>query len=179
MNLKHEVQSLLGRVPAPPEETIPSGLSDEQIQQFEIAYDLTIPTQLRDWLKTSNGPCVGPGGIVGVGTSRDSQDAASIFANYTEWQDNGWFPLAGDGCGNYYVVATRNDFGTGEPVLFIDVNEDSSNPAFIAASDTWRFLSFLLRKELNETRWPYSKADVLREDPKIDSFTYVALPWEA
>ena len=179
MNIKEEVRDLLTKVPAPPEDAIPHGAADEHLAQFETTSGITIPNLLREWLTIANGPCVGPGGLVGINTKRDSQDAASILENYPEWQEKGWFPVAGDGCGSYYVVATRNDYGDGEPVLFIDVNEDSSQPAFLAASNTWAFIRFLLRKELNESRWPYSESEVVRDDPQITSFVGVSLPWEA
>ncbi|MCR9296032.1 MAG: hypothetical protein NXI32_25225 [bacterium] len=71
-----------------------------------------------------------------------------------------------------------NDYGNGEPVLFVDVNDDSSQTAFLAASNTWSFLRFLLRKELGETRWPYSESEVIRDDPEIESFVGVPLPWD-
>lgn len=179
MNIRDEVRELLAKVPAPPDESIPSGVTDEQLAQFEESHGITIPHLLREWLSMANGPCVGPGGIVGISTKRDSQDAASILENYPDWREKGWFPVAGDGCGSYYVVATRNDYGDGEPVLFIDVNDDSFQPAFLAASDTWSFLRFLLRKELDETRWPYSESEVIRDDPKITSFAGASLPWNA
>jgi len=178
MNLIEDVMSLLGRVPAPPEDSMPVGLSTEQIEEFEASQGFKIPDRLREWLSTANGPCIGPGGIVGLGTKRSSQDASRILEIYPEWRDKGWIPIAGDGCGNYYVVATKNEYGKGEPVLFIDVNIDRSRPVFVAASNTWFFLRFLLRKELDESKWPYSEVDVVREDPEITIFVGVSLPWD-
>ncbi len=179
MSIRKEVLELLTKVPVPPEDSTPAGVTDEQLNQFEATNGITIPRLLREWLLMANGPCVGPGGVVGITTKRESQDAESILGNYPEWREKGWFPVAGDGCGNYYVVATRNDYGDGEPVLFVDINDDSSEPAFLAASNTWSFLRFLLQKELDETRWPYSESEVIRDDPEITSFAGVSLPWDA
>lgn len=179
MDIREEVRELLTKISVSPEDSATTGVTDEQLTLFEITNGMTIPRLLREWLLMANGPCVGPGGLVGISTKRDSQDAASIFENYPVWRENGWFPVAGDGCGSYYVVATRNDYGDGEPVLFIDVNENSSQPAFLAASNTWSFLRFLLLKELDETHWPYSEPEVVGDDPEITSFTGVPLPWDA
>ncbi|MBC8356605.1 MAG: SMI1/KNR4 family protein [Planctomycetes bacterium] len=179
LNIRAEVLSLLMRLPTPPEESLPGGVSDSAIIAFETSQRLTIPSCLREWLNTSNGPCVGPGGIVGLKTTRNSQNVEYILELYPVWAENGWVPIAGDGCGSYYVVVTQNDFGKGEPVVFVDVNDDNTAPAFIAASDTWRFLRFLFKKELGESNWPFAQEEVAINDPAIMSFSGVALPWEA
>lgn len=179
LKIKDEVLALLRRVPAPPEDSLPAGTSDAALQEAESAYGITFPPKLRDWLSTSNGACVGPGGLVGIDVNRDSHDLGAIFDNYPLWRNRGWIPVAGDGCGNYYVVATRNEFGAGEPVLFVDVNDASDQPAFIGASDTWLFLKFLLSKEVGESRWPFNETEVLTWDPDIVSFENICLPWNA
>jgi len=122
---------------------------------------------------------VGPGGVSGIGTKRKSQDLDALMNLHPDWRSRGWVPVAGDGAGNYYVVATKGEFGPGEPVLFIDVGVDESVPAFVAASDTWHFLRFMLKKELGESRWPFSKDEVVLMDPSVETFTSVALPWDA
>ncbi|MCP4536461.1 MAG: SMI1/KNR4 family protein [Chloroflexi bacterium] len=179
LRTKGEVLALLRKVPAPPEDSLPAGASNAALQDAESTNGILFPPKLRDWLSTSNGACVGPGGLVGIDINRDSHDLAAIFDNYPIWRDKGWIPVAGDGCGNYYVVATRNDYGAGEPVLFVDANETPDEPAFIAASDTWLFLKFLLSKEVGESRWPFNEAEVVTSDPDIVSFENVCFPWNA
>ena len=177
--IKAEVLALQRKAPAPPGNSLPTGTSDAALQCAESTYGITFPPKLRDWLLTSNGACIGPGGLVGIDASRDSSDLGAILNNYPTWRDKGWIPVAGDGCGNYYVVATQNEFGVGEPVLFVDAHETPDEPAFIAGSDTWFFLKFLLTKELGKSRWPFSEAEVVTSDPDIISFEDVCLPWNA
>ena len=174
-----EVIELLSKVPSPPDEGIPAGATEHQVAEYEKRLGLSIPNKLRAWLLTCNGPCVGPGGIFGMNTRRESQDIERILTLRPNWHEKGWIPIAGDGCGNYYVVATEGEFGEGEPVLFIDTMEDDSVPAYVAASDIWRFLRFLLKKELGESKWPYNRDEVAMADPAILSFRDVELPWNA
>lgn len=176
---KAEVLALLAKVPAPPEDETPAGATEQQLAEFEKRMGVTVPPKLRSWLLVCNGPCVGPGGVFGINTQRKSQDIEHVLALRPSWRDKGWIPVAGDGCGNYYVVATRGEFGQGEPVLFVDTMEDESRPAYIAASDIWRFLSFLLKKELGQPKWPYNRDEVVSADPDILSFHDVNLPWTA
>jgi cell wall assembly regulator SMI1 len=177
LKIKDQVLTLLGRVPAPPEDSLPGGASEAKLQNAEAVHGITFPPKLREWLLTSNGACVGPGGLVGIGVVRDSQDLGAIFENYPTWKDKGWIPVAGDGCGSYYVVATHGEYGAGEPVLFVDVHETPDQPAFIVASNVWQFLRFLLSKEVDESRWPFNEVEVVECDPNITSFTNVSLPW--
>jgi len=176
---KLEVLNLLHRVLSPPDEAIPSGIPEETISEFEERLEIKVPSKFREWLTTCNGPCVGPGGLMGIRTLRRDLDIETIYSMYPVWKDNGWIPVAGDGCGNYYLVVCKGDYGDGEPVIFIDSMEDSSTPFYIAASDTWIFLSFLLKKELGESNWPYSQEEVEGADPKILSFHCINLPWNA
>ncbi len=179
LKIKDEVLALMSTVPAPPEGSLPAGASNAAIQDAESNCGIRFPQKLKEWLLASNGACIGPGGLVGIDVARDSQDLRAVFDNYPQWNDRGWIPVAGDGCGSYYVVATKNEFGSGEPVLFVDVHETPDEPAFIVASDIWFFLKFLLSKELGKSHWPFKEAEVLDLDPSIASFKNVRLPWNA
>lgn len=179
MSLEAEVLGLLAKVPAPPNEDTPPGATESDIAGFEERIGLRVPTKLRAWLLASNGPCVGPGGVFGIEPRREALDIERLMALRPIWHEKGWIPVAGDGCGNYYVVPCRGEFGEGEPVMFIDTMEDDSVPAYIAASDMWRFLRFLFKKELNESKWPYDRDEVLKADPDIVTFRDVPLPWNA
>ena len=177
--VKEDVLGLLLRVPAPPGETLPRGVSETILRAAEHRHGITFPSKLREWALTMNGPCVGPGGLVGIATPRRSQDLDAIYNNFPAWRHNGWIPVAGDGCGSYYVVATKGEFGADEPVLFVDVHVTTESPAFVAASDIWLFLRFLLSKELGESAWPYDSAEVISADPNIAAIKNVTLPWHA
>ncbi len=178
-SLKQEVLRLLAKVPAPPNAGIPSGVLGSRLEPFEQRTGLKVPTNLRDWLTTCNGPCVGPGGVYGIEPEREAFDIEQLMRLRPIWLEKGWIPVAGDGCGNCYVVPSRNDFGVGEPVVFVDTMEDDGVPAYIVASDIWRFLKFLFMQELSETGWPFEREEVSHLDPDILNFGGVALPWNA
>ncbi|MCO6437331.1 MAG: SMI1/KNR4 family protein [Phycisphaerae bacterium] len=178
-SIANEVEALLSEVPRPPEDSIPSGATDEMKNAFEKETRLKLPPAVRQWLGVTNGPCVGPGGIMGIQTSRKTLDMQWLLELHPNWIARKWIPIAGDGCGNYYIVSTAKEFGFGEPVLFVEASVDDNTPVYIVASDIWHFLRFLFMKELGKTRWPFDKATVQREDPQMLAFRGVALPWEA
>ena len=177
--IREEVMALLSKLPGAPGESLPTGATASEISAVEEALGIKMPPKYRDWLTACNGPCVGPGGTVGISNPRMSQDLAKVLDLHPVWQKKGWLPVAGDGFGSYYVVDTSGDLGDGEPVIFVDVNDDDSVPAYIAASDTWKFLRFLFRKELGRSDWPFAREEVLADDPNMVKFLAIPLPWDA
>lgn len=175
ITLEHVV-SILTELEKPPGESIPSGLKQADVDGVESRIGFCLPDPFRKWLKTTNGPCVGPGGIVGVNTARELQNLESIYELYPNWKAKRWVPVAGDGCGNYYVLV--HEVYDLQPVVFVDVMENSDEPAFIVASDLWHFLAFLFRKDMGKSRWPFDKEEVVEKDPKILK-TKLLLPWNA
>ncbi len=179
------VKDLLTKVPRPPEEDLPEGVGDADIEAFAERTGITLPRSLAAWLKTSNGPCVGPGGIFGIRPAREDLDIEFRLGLHPRWRERAWIPVAGDGCGNCYVLATAQEFGPGWPILFVDIKESPDRPAYIVASDIWHFLAFLLEDEflhakgIHDTPWPFDRAEVTRRDPGIESFKGVAMPWDA
>jgi len=171
------ISELLAEVPKPPGEGLPPGLADADLQAFSERTGIPLPPDFAQWLKFSNGPCVGPGGVFGIGTSRSALDIESYLTIYPAWKLKKWIPVAGDGCGNYYLLATQGEFGPGFPVFFVDTSASSNSPAYIAASDIEHFLIFLLEKELGRTRWPFDRATVAEQDPMVFHFQKVPLPW--
>jgi hypothetical protein len=177
MNLFSRIKLLLHKVPRPPEDSIPAGAAEQELDSFVHRTGITLPTSLRQWLRTSNGPCVGPGGLFGIRPERSGQDIERIFDIFPTWKARKWIPIAGDGCGNHYVLPTEDDFGVGFPVVFVDNFVSSDSPAYIVASDLEHFLVELLEKELGKQGWPFDRNHVLRNDPHIVDFQGVALPW--
>jgi hypothetical protein len=171
------IKKLLAKVPRPLEDEIPDGVSDTDLAKFERRLGFPAPDSLREWLRISNGPCVGPGGLFGVRPRRKHLDIELLFKTFPIWKAKAWIPIAGDGSGNYYVVPTEHDFGPGFPVLFIDTAESPDEPAYIAASDVEHFLIALLQRELGSEGWPFDKQIVLQSDPQIVAFDGVPLPW--
>ena len=177
--IRAEVIRMLAQVALPPGEPLPRGAPEPLIADWELRNQIRLPPEFRAWLAACNGPCVGPGGVTGIATKRNSQDVDFLLRLHPDWHKQGWVPLAGDGSGNYYVVATKGEFGPGEPVLFIDNMIEENVPAFVVASDSWQFLWFMLKKELGQSKWPFDRAEVVSEDPAILTFSSVCLPWES
>jgi len=125
----------------------------------------------------SNGPCVGPGGLFGIGPARTDLDIETCLDLFPAWKKKKWIPIAGDGCGNYYIVPTQQEFGPGNPVLFIDTIWSTESAQFVVASGIGYFLLFLLEKELGKTGWPFDEQHVALLDPGIKLTCGVALPW--
>jgi cell wall assembly regulator SMI1 len=173
----NRIRRLLAQAPQPPEERLPGGISDTECDAFEQRTGIRLPEEVRQWLKISNGPCVGPGGLYGIRPQRSHLDIEAILDLYPSWKTRQWIPIAGDGCGNYYVIPTQEEYGSGYPVLFVDTNSTSDVPAYIVASDIGHFLVSLLEKELGEKRWPFDENYVTKADPEITRFVGVPLPW--
>jgi cell wall assembly regulator SMI1 len=176
--LQAEVLELLAKAPAPPNEQLPPGAAESDLAGCEQRIGVSIPPELRAWLSTCNGPCVCDG-VFGVNPGRKHLDIERVIALSEDWRKKGWIPVSGDGCGNYYLVATQGEFGEGEPVFFIDTMGSTSEPAYLVASDIWHFLRFLLKRALRQSRWPFDREEVSTADPDILTFHGVPLPWDA
>lgn len=77
------------------------------------------------------------------------------------------------------MMPTRSEFGPGYPIMFVEAQVDPDEPAYIVASDIWHFLIFLLEKEIRKTEWPFKRESVISQDPSIERFRDVRLPWSA
>jgi len=169
--------ALLKQLKLPPGDRLPEGATESQIRDFESRTGLRIPARMRAWLKTSNGPCVGAGGVFGIQPQRNYLDIEYVMKLNPSWKNLGWIPIAEDGFGNHYCVVTRDEFGVGEPVIFIESLNGETVPTYIVASDTWHFLRFYFKRELEQTHWPFDRDEVLDDDPEIIRFHGVRLPW--
>lgn len=177
MPVPHEIKALCNAVSWPPDSSHPEGASDEQIESAEARNGTRFPSKFRDFLGYLNGPRIGPGGILGVSREGPELDVCQLLDSYPAWKSLGWIPVAGDGCGNYYVLATR---GSAEPpVGFVDTTASPNEIAYVVASDFWHFLDFLLRKDLRLTGWPFAIDDVIDSDPSIIGCKIAPLPWES
>jgi cell wall assembly regulator SMI1 len=173
------IHQLLAQAPQPPGEALPGGISDSECDAFEQRTGIRLPDEVRQWLKVSNGPCVGPGGLYGIRPQRSHLDIETFLEMFPSWRTRKWIPVAGDGCGNYYVIPTQAEYGSGYPVLFVDTNSTSDTPSFIVASNIGHFLVSLLEKELGREGWPFNESYVTKADPEITRFVGVSLPWTA
>lgn len=179
--LRREVMRMAAELERPPEDAaLPPGTTDAEMDAFEARTGVTVPPELREWLRFTNGPLVGPGGVYGIRTGRDFPDTEAVYGSVPEFRERGWIPVSGDGCGCYYVLVTRSADAV-RPVYFIDPYQDGGYgvPTYAVASGLWRFLWFLFRSELGDRSWPFDRAAVLVADPELAGVRGARLPWEA
>jgi hypothetical protein len=163
---------------------VPPGITQEALSTLSIHTGIPIPAELRQLLLLCNAPNVGPNGIFGISPTKRFLDIESILNLHHDdgWREKGWLPIAGDGCGSYYVIATQATSPSGHPIYFVD-EKDYTSAVYVAASGLWQFLRFLLRAEMLDpddytTYWPFNKDRVLEEDPALAQVTDIAKPWE-
>jgi hypothetical protein len=159
-------------------------VSADDTLRFERKYDLDLPAELKAWLRRCDGAAVNPGGIYPL-FSRSSEEVSIdwYLTSYPEWRARGWLPVASDGCGDVYVLATSLGAPHGtHPVFFLD-QADWETPAYLVASGLWRFLFLLLKSEVlhangERVYWPFDREAVLAEDPDLASCRGIPLPWD-
>lgn len=177
MEIVERVRVLLERVPRAPEQPAPGGADPAEISELSNELGIALPAELVAWLEVCRGEAIGPGGVFGVRPDRDDCDIAGRLAGQPEWRRRGWLPVAGDGCGNSYVLLTTGPL-TGF-VGLVDTVADPDGLAYVVASDLWRFLRFLFERELGETGWPFDQNLVLAEDPDLATAPPELLPWSS
>jgi hypothetical protein len=176
-DLNQQVLWLLSRVPRAPEQPFPGGASKADLLDLTRRLGTALPNDLASWLRVCKGEAIGPGGVFGARPDRESVDVAATFALHPTWRAKGWLPVAGDGCGNCYVLLTTDpltDF-----VGFIDTMADPDRIDYVVASNLWHFLFFLFRSELGEQSWPFDAHEVLAKDPGIAKAPATLLPWHS
>lgn len=178
LNDWQDIKSLLHEVELPRGKRLPVGIDENVSHDMEVSFGRKLPDELHTLLRISNGPCVGAGGLFGFATADQHLDIKFYWSVFPSWRDRGWIPVAGDGCGNYYVLVAGQDFGVMEPVIFVEASADADSGTYIAASGLQLFCKFYLEADRGEKRWPYSKEYVIETDPKILMRQRIALPWE-
>jgi hypothetical protein len=167
---------LAKRAPAPPGQEL-VGASETEIQNLENEIARPLSPGFRSWLRAVNGTMLGPGGIFGIRNSRDTLSIIKYLNSYPEWKSAGWVPIAGDGLGNIWVVVPQGPDGGPDWVAFVDVHEDPAAVDRYFASSVPRFIEFLLRAELGETRWPIDREYDLEQDPPLSAASEEEAPW--
>jgi hypothetical protein len=180
MGIEDEVVRLAAEVPGPPGEPLPPGVTDADIESFAQRTGLLVPPELQEWLRFTNGPCIGPGGVYGIRPLREHLDMERALEFLPEFRANRWLPLATDGCGDYYVLALGRQKHSPRPVFFVDPYQEGGYgvPTYAVASELWPFLRFLFRRELGERGWPFDPAVVLAADSALAGVTGAPLPWQ-
>lgn len=181
--LKDLILTLIQQVEHPPNMSLPNGVTEDDLNEFEFKTSIFLPPPLKEWLKICNGPIIGPGGIYGIPPAVDWL-RIDIHLDYNpSWRDKKWIPIAGDGLGNYYVLDSKNFIDEKYPIYFIDHEFDINKPMYVVASDLWFFLFFLLQNEETHKKqnnnWPFNELYVKNIDPSINAYKgVVPLPWE-
>jgi cell wall assembly regulator SMI1 len=139
---RRDVLRLLPETRRAPDQPYPGGADDQELADLERRLGVPLPEVLADWLRVCKGEAIGPGGVFG---SRKDHDIAAYLALFPRWRGLGWLPIAGDGCGNYYVLLTKGQLAG--QVAFVDTISDPDNIDFIVGESLWTFLrSFLIRE---------------------------------
>jgi cell wall assembly regulator SMI1 len=141
---RHEVLRLLPSARRPPDQPFPGGASDQELADLERRLGAPLPAALSDWLRVCKGEAICAGGVFGARPDQDFLDIAAYSALHPQWKGFGWLPVAGDGCGNYYVLMTAGE--SAGQVAFIDTMSDPDTIDHIAGEDLWAFLHSLLTR---------------------------------
>jgi hypothetical protein len=101
-----------------PEEESPRGAGPEELDSLSARLGCGIPPILKAWLSVCRGARIGPGGVFGQRPDAPSIDMVSRRDLFPEWAELGWLPVAGDGCGNCYILTRDGTIG------FVDTIEE-------------------------------------------------------
>ena len=129
---------LVARAVRPPDDDPPRGASPAELAALADRLRQPLPPALRTWLSICNGAAIGPGGVFGQRSDRRHADIAGFLDLYPEWRGLGWIPVAGDGCGNYYVLTADGTVG------FVETMSNPAKIAHQAGSDLLSFMTDLL-----------------------------------
>ena len=151
-NIKQEVRAMLPLLPLAPEDKLPAGATAEQIQHLQKDFGVSLPSQVVEWLSFCNGPCVAQGGVFGVRPDRKFLDIITHVEDNPYWRQSLWLPIAGDGCGNYYVLSLDSSSPEVCPVFFIDHEVDHDELSHQVAPDLWHFLHWLFKDDLRRIK---------------------------
>ena len=173
--LERDVRQLLSIVPRNPDRQVAGGADDDELADLERRLNRSLPGELIDWLRVCKGEAIGPGGLYGARPDVSHLDMAEELNHHNNWRTRGWLPVAGDGCGNAYVLITER--GSTGGVGFVDTMTDVDAIDYIVASDLWHFLRFLLLRETGHQGWPFDRQAVVAADPGMAEMPSPLLPW--
>ncbi len=135
-----------------------------------------MPGDLERWLTLSSGVTLDTMALLGTAKQSGLMSIEQVLREY-KWPANDMVPIAEDGFGNFYALATK---GEGRrPVVFIE-GTDLQAPQYVVASSLDRFLeAFIDVMAGGRHEWPFVKDRELASDPELAQVTQYPLPWEA
>jgi hypothetical protein len=133
-----DLRRLAIRAVRAPEGDAPEGASAAELAVLSDRLGRSLPLALRSWLSVCRGAAIGPGGVFGQRPDRPDLDMPRIGDLFPEWRMLGWLPVAGDGCGNYYVLALDGTVG------FVDTMSDPGKLERHVSGDLLSFMTDLL-----------------------------------
>jgi hypothetical protein len=120
--------------------------------------------------------------MCGICPERQFLDIEARYRRYPHWRDRGWIPVAGDGCGNHYVLDTTVTTRTGHPILFLDhersVEQVCDTADHVTASGLWPFLRYNFLDEIHAAYDLFDEQEALSQDPGLADDVGVPRPWE-
>jgi cell wall assembly regulator SMI1 len=162
------------------------GASEMDITNSELRLGLQFPEELKVWLKTYNHVTTTFGTILGVSLTSEPQEGSIeqslAFQTHSGWKENGWLPVADDGCGSSYV-AVLSKSKRAAPIAFIDF-ANNARLDYAVASSFYAFLRGFFLKDVNAenqvlaSRWPFDKTIALENDPGLAGVSIAPLPWD-
>jgi cell wall assembly regulator SMI1 len=171
---------------APDHGCLRTGATATDLQHLRDDLGFDLPEVLIRWLSVCNGSFAGEGGLFGANLtgSREFLDISSCVALSPSWRERRWIPVAGDGCGDYYVLDASYSHFDGDAIFFID-QSDYDALAYVVASGLPTFLRQHLLQSLDQDpepdqapRWPFDRAATLAVDPQLAEIrTQRLLPW--
>lgn len=145
----------------------PKAVSPATIARVLALFRGFAPKAFIDVLSLAGSPCMSGSSCEYM---LNANGVEEVLGLHKEWLAVGFVPIAGDGCGNYFVA--HPGFAGGCPVLFVDTIASLLEPAYIVASDIEHFMAAVLNRE----DW-FDSESITRNDPQVFAATTYCLPW--
>lgn len=118
-----------------PLDPYPPPATESEIQSFCESIGVDFTTDIKEWLKISNGPA----GFFDINWAQKGCRIEEVWLDYPDWKRNGWVPIARDGFGNFYLKSV--DRLRESPVCFVEALQ-SDKMAYAVASNALQFARF-------------------------------------
>lgn len=112
------------------------GQTEESLQAFMEGTNLELPPEILAFFEIANGLPVGSRGLDGISPTHRYRkrpkyrypDVESVYSYLPKLHDAGWLPIGTDGCGSYYTIPLKGDFGRVSRSFFTTMNTTTTLP---------------------------------------------------